>query len=179
MGDELSRLLVSNDFDGFAVHLRTFFAGIPYLWQTTKDSARYEAWYAFVLYAWFRTIGLDLQVEVSSGRSRADMVVLHGGQVFVFEFKMFTGEYDSNAAARSAIQQIQEKGYAEKYRGRSGPVHLAGVAFDPNSRNLVVTIRQQLTALSQSPGRAQWLSWVQCFRLELSVKVARMIEKHL
>ena len=152
LGDELSHLLVSNDFDSFAVHLRTFFAGIPYLWQTTNDPARYEAWYAGVLYAWFRTIGLDLQVEVSSGRSRADMVVLHGGQVFIFEFKMATGEGDSNAAARSAIQQMQEKGYAEKYRGRGEPVHLVGVAFDPNVSNLVVTIRQQQTAFSQIPG---------------------------
>ena len=95
-----------------------------------------------MLYACFRAIGLDLRVEDSSGRGRADMVVLHGGQVFVFEFKMAAGEGDSDAAARSAIQQIQEKGYAEKYRSRDEPIHMVGVAFDPDSRNLATIIRQ-------------------------------------
>ncbi len=128
-GKELGRLLVDNDFEGFADRLRSFFAGIPYQWQGSNGPARYEAWYAGMLYACFRTIGLDLRVEDSSSRGRADMAVLHGGQVFVFEFKMADGEDDRDAAARQAIEQIREKGYAEKYRDRNEPVHLIGVAF--------------------------------------------------
>ena len=128
-GDELGHLLVANDFEGFADHLRSFFAGIPYQWQGSNSPARYEAWYAGMLYACFRTIGLDIRVEDSSARGRADMVVLHGGQVFMFEFKMADGEDDRDDAARQAIEQIREKGYAEKYRDRNEPVHLIGVAF--------------------------------------------------
>ncbi len=128
-GKELGHLLVANDFEGFADRLRSFFAGIPYQWQGSNGPARYEAWYAGMLYACFRTIGLDLRVEDSSSRGRADMVALHGGQVFVFEFKMADGEDDRDAAARQAIEQIREKGYAEKYRNRKEPVHLVGVAF--------------------------------------------------
>ena len=135
-GKELGRLLAANDFDAFADRLRSFFAGIPYQWQGTHGPARYEAWYAGMLYACFRTIGLDLRVEDSSGRGRADMVVLHGGQVFVFEFKMADGEGDGDSTAQSAIEQIQSKGYAEKYRDRGEPVHLVGVAFDRSLRNL-------------------------------------------
>ena len=141
-GKQLVNLLLTNDWDGFADHLRAFFAGIPYQWQTTNGPARYEAWYAGMLYGCFRIIGLDLRVEDSSGRGRADMVVLHSGQVFVFEFKMATGEDDSDAAALAAIQQIQEKGYAEKYRSRGEQINLVGVAFDPASRNLATKIRQ-------------------------------------
>ena len=96
-GKELGNLLVANDFDGFADRLRSFFAGIPYQWQGSNSPARYEAWYAGMLYACFRTIGLDLRVEDSSSRGRADMAVLHGGQVFVFEFKMADGEDDRDA----------------------------------------------------------------------------------
>ena len=128
-GKELGNLLVANDFDSFADCLRSFFAGIPYQWQGTNGPARYEAWYAGMLYACFRTIGLDIRVEDSSSRGRADMVVLHGGQVFVFEFKMADGEGDRDAVAQQAIKQIQEKGYAEKYRDRKEPIHLIGVAF--------------------------------------------------
>ena len=128
-GKELVNLLVANDFDGFAERLRSFFAGIPYQWQGSNGPARYEAWYAGMLYACFRTTGLDLRVEDSSGRGRADMVVLHGGQVFVFEFKMADGEGDRDVAAQKAIEQMQDKGYAEKYKDRNQPIHLIGVAL--------------------------------------------------
>ena len=128
-GKELVNLLVANDFDGFADHLRSFFSGIPYQWQGGNGPARYEAWYSGMLYACFRTIGLDLRVEDSSSRGRADMVLLHGGQVFVFEFKMADEEDDRDDAARQAIEQIREKGYADKYKNRNEPVHLIGVAF--------------------------------------------------
>lgn len=135
-GKELARLLAANDFDSFADHLKSFFAGIPCQWQGANSPARYEAWYAGMLYACFRTIGLDLRVEDASSRGRADMVLLHGEQVFVFEFKMAHGEADSEATAKLAIKQIQQKGYAEKYRDRKQPIHLIGIAFDPNLRNL-------------------------------------------
>ena len=128
-GKELGRLLAANDFDGFADRLRSFLAGIPYQWRGSNSPARYEAWYAGMLYACLRTIGLDLRVEDSSGRGRADMVVLHGGQVFVLEFKMADGEGGQDAAAQLAIEQIQDKGYADKYRDRNEPVHLIGVAL--------------------------------------------------
>ena len=135
-GDELGRLLAANDFDGFADRLRSFFAGVPYQWQGGNSPARYEAWYAGMLYACFRTIGLDLRVEDSSGRGRADMVALHGGQVFVFEFKMADGGEGGKDAAQQAIGQMQQKGYAEKYRDRGEPIHLVGVAFSREDRNL-------------------------------------------
>ena len=135
-GTQLVSMLLTNDWDGFADQLRAFFAGIPYQWQTTKGPARYEAWYAGMLYACFRAIGLDLRVEDSSGRGRADMLVLHGGQVFVFEFKIADKEDNSDITAQLAIEQIQEKGYAEKYRDRGKPVHLVGVAFSREDRNI-------------------------------------------
>ena len=135
-GDDLGRLLAESDFEGFADRLRAFFAGIPYQWQMDNGPARYEAWHAGMLYACFQTIGLDLRVEESSSRGRADMTVLHGGQVFVFEFKMADGEGDGDGAAEQTIRQIQEKGYAEKYRNRGEPVHLVGVSFSREDRNL-------------------------------------------
>ncbi len=143
-GKELGNLLAANDFDGFGECLRSFFAGIPYQWHTGTGPARYEAWYAGMLYACFRTIGLDLRVEESSGRGRADMVVFHGRQVFVFEFKMADGEDTGEAAARSAIEQIRDRGYAEQYRDRGEPVHLVGVSFSRDARNLAAVKVVQL-----------------------------------
>ena len=43
-------------------------------------------------------------------------------------FKMADGEHDKDAA-RQAIEQIREKGYVEKYRGRNESVHLIDITF--------------------------------------------------
>ena len=136
-GRELGRLLASNDFDGFAAHLRSFFAGVPYQWQTEKGPARYEAWYAGMLYACLNSIGLDVRAEESSSRGRADMVVLHDGQAFVLEFKLAAAGADAAAVARAALAQIRERGYAAKYRRGGGPVFLLGIAFGQEEKNLV------------------------------------------
>ena len=139
-GKALARLLADNDFAGFAEHLRAFFAGIPYPWHSKGDMARYEAWYAGMLYACFRTIGLDLRVEEASSRGRSDMVLLHGGQVFVLEFKVARGEQAGEAETAhlldKAIQQMRERGYGEKYRHRGEPVHLVGLVFHSEEKNL-------------------------------------------
>lgn len=36
-----------------------------------------------------------------------------------------------------ALQQIKDKGYADKYRARGEPIHLIGVEFIKASRNIV------------------------------------------
>ncbi len=138
-GKELGRLLAVNDFDGFADHLRSFLAGIPCQWQGRHSPARYEAWYAGMLYACFRTIGLDLRVEDSSSRGRADMVVFHGGQVFVLEFKMVQkeGEGVVDKALDRAMVQMRDRGYGEKYRDRGEPIRLVALVFGGEERNLL------------------------------------------
>ncbi len=136
-GRELRGLLEANDFEGFGDVLRAYLSGIPYQWHATGDLARYEAWYASLLHMCFRAIGVDVRAEDASSHGRADMVVLTGGQVFVLEFKMADGAGDAEAALDAAIGQMQERGYAEKYRDRGEPVHLIGVACGREARNLL------------------------------------------
>ncbi|MCY4141300.1 MAG: AAA family ATPase [Rhodobacteraceae bacterium] len=136
-GQALCALLEANDFGGFAERLRSYLSGIPYQWHATGDLARYEAWYASLLHMCFRSIGVDLRVEDASSHGRADMVVLTGGQVFVLEFKMAEGDKETDIALDSAITQMRERGYAEKYRGRGEPIHLVGVACGREARNLL------------------------------------------
>ena len=69
-----------------------YLAGVPYPWYDSGDLGRYESWYASMLYMSFRTIGVDLRVEEISSHGRADMVVLHEGQIFVIELKMTKGD---------------------------------------------------------------------------------------
>ena len=83
----LCALLESGDFAGFGETLRAWLSGIPYQWHAKGELARYEAWYASLLYMCLRAVAVELRVEEASHRGRADMVVRLGGQVFVLEFK--------------------------------------------------------------------------------------------
>ncbi len=136
-GRELCALLEANDFAGFGERLRAWLAGIPYQWHAKGDLARYEAWYASLLYMCLCSVGVELRVEEASHRGRADMVVRLGGQVFVVEFKMAEGEEGGAAALDAALAQMRERGYAEKYRAEGTPVHLIGVACGREARNLL------------------------------------------
>ncbi len=136
-GREFCALLEAHDFAGFGATLRAWLSGIPYQWHATGDLARYEAWYASLLYMCLRAVGADLRVEESSSRGRADMVLRLGRQVFVIEFKMAESEDGGAAALDAAMAQMRGRGYAEKYRGHDGPVHLVGVACGREARNLL------------------------------------------
>lgn len=143
LGEELCQLLVASDFNGFADCLRSLFAGIPHQWHDNADLVRYEAWYASLLYACLQTIGVNVRAEEASHRGRADMVLLHGGQVFVLELKLARDDEDSEAATSRAMAQIRERGYAGKYQRRGEPVRLVAVVFDRQARN-VLAVKAEL-----------------------------------
>ena len=136
-GQTLRDLLEANDFDGFAKTLQAYLASIPYRWHITGDLARYEAWYTCLLHMCFRAIGVDARSEEASSRGQADMVVMTGGQVFVFEFKMVEQVEDTEAMLEAALKQMRERGYANKYRDRQEPVHLIAVVCSRDARNVL------------------------------------------
>ncbi|MCY4300910.1 MAG: AAA family ATPase [Aestuariivita sp.] len=135
-GETLRDLLVAHDFEGFATTLKAYLASLPYQWHN-KDLARYEAWYAGLLHMAFRAIGVEVRSEESSSRGRADLVVLTGGQVFLFEFKMVETADGTEAALATALAQIRDRGYAEQYRDRTEPIHWIAIACGRDTRNLL------------------------------------------
>ena len=112
--------------------MRGLFASIPYEWHTRNEIARYEGYYASVFYAWLAAVGLDVTVEDSSSRGRADLAVRFAGDVFLFEFKVV-----EQAAEGTALAQLQARGYAEKHRPEAADVYLIGVEFSREQRNVV------------------------------------------
>ena len=127
----LRRLLADCDFAGLEALFRAFFAGIPHQWYVKNDIAHFEGYYASVFYSHFAGAGLNVVVEDSTSHGRLDMAVLCGGNVHLFEFKMVKKDPDG-----SAIAQIKEKRYADKYRHLDAPIHLIGVEFSEEDRNL-------------------------------------------
>ena len=53
------------------------------------------------------------------------------GYVYLFEFKVV-----ELAPPGSALAQLQERDYAASYRGRGEPIHLIGVEFSRQTRNV-------------------------------------------
>ncbi|MDE0448586.1 MAG: ATP-binding protein [Spirochaetaceae bacterium] len=127
----LARLLQAHDCAGLKELFHAFFASIPYQWYTNNQIAHYEGFYASVVYSYFAALGYEIVVEESSSHGRLDMAVRTGGHVYLFEFKVV-----EMAPPGSALAQLRERGYADKYRGRGEPVHLIGVEFSRETRNV-------------------------------------------
>ena len=124
--------LKNHDLAGVEVEFRAIFAGIPADWHRKNNIARFEGYYASVFYACLAALGLDLSVEDASAAGRVDLALRCDGRVYLFEFKVI-----ERAGEGAALRQLVERGYAEKYRAAGAPVHLIGVEFSEESRNIM------------------------------------------
>ncbi len=129
--DRLRAVLSTGDLVGLEEQLRALLAGIPHQWHGKNPMGAYEGWYASVLYAHFAALGADVRAEESGSGGRTDLVVRESGRVWVLEFKM-----RERASASTALQQLRERGYADRYRSQGKPVHLIGVEFSAETRNV-------------------------------------------
>ena len=127
----LARLLEAHDCAGLKELFHAFFASIPYQWYTNNQIAEYEGFYASVFYSYFAALGYEIAVEESSSHGRLDMAVRTGGHVYLFEFKVA-----EMAPPGSALAQLQSRDYAAKYRHLKEPIHLVGVEFSRETRNV-------------------------------------------
>ena len=124
----LARLLEAHDCAGLEELFHAFFASIPYQCNQIGD---YEGFYASVVYSYFAALGYEITVEESSSHGRLDMAVRAVGHVYLFEFKVA-----EMAPPGSALAQLRERGYADKYRHLKEPIHLIGVEFSRETRNV-------------------------------------------
>ena len=85
-----------------------------------------------MFYSYFAGLGLDVTVEDSTSHGRLDMAVRFNGNVYPFEFKV-----TEMAREGAAMAQLKEKLYADEYRGAGEPIHLVGVEFSNDTRNVV------------------------------------------
>ena len=129
------KLLAANDFEGLEALLRAVFAANPHQWHMRNDIRAYEGYYASVVFSYFAAKGLDVVAEDSSAGGRADLVVRGDEGVHVFEFKLLP-DASRTRPRGEALAQIKARGYADKYRQPGRPVHLIGVEFSREARNI-------------------------------------------
>jgi hypothetical protein len=120
----LERSLKTADFETFFDTLKVFFANVPYTIQLKN-----EKYYQTIFYLIFTLIGLRVHAEVTTNKGRIDALIETEKEIYLFEFKL-------QGTAEEALAQIQEKGYAQKYRSQAKPLRILGVSFDPVERNI-------------------------------------------
>ena len=128
----LRERMEANDLAGVGALFRGVFAAIPHQWYMNGPLAAYEGHYASVIHSCFLMQGFEPVGEDSGSRGRADMAIRFNGRVYLFEFKVV-----DRGPEGTALAQLREKGYADKYRGLGHPVHLIGVEFSREERNIV------------------------------------------
>lgn len=129
---QLYDLLTDNDLPGLKNLFQAFFASIPHDWYRNNPIAQYEGYWASIFYSHFAALGLDIVLEDVTNQGRIDMAVRFNHQVWLFEFKVV--ELFPNG---KAIQQLRDRRYAERYRLPGQNVHLVGIEFSRDNRNIV------------------------------------------
>ncbi len=116
--------------DGLKDALYTLFASIPYHNFTNNKLSDYEGYYASVVYAYLASLGMTIVPEDITNLGRIDLTLQYRDKVFIIEFKL------SEKATGSALRQIKEKRYFEKYSS-SKEVYLIGIEFSREQRNII------------------------------------------
>ena len=128
----LHRLLKANDLNGLKALIQAFFASIPHDWYRNNPIAQYEGYYASVFYSYFAALGLNVIPEDVTNHGRIDLTVKFNGRIYLFEFKVAELVPEGRA-----MEQLKAKDYAAKYRASGQPIHLIGVEFSKETRNVV------------------------------------------
>ncbi len=84
-------------------------------------------------------LSINTLAKLLDGDCIVDMTIKLGLHIYVMEIKVVDTDKADELDQNPALKQIQEKGYAEKYRGRDGVVvHEVGLVFSRTLRNLLV-----------------------------------------
>ena len=136
------RALRDGNFAEIESELIRLFASIAADNYRKNDIARFEGYYASVVYSFFVGMGLKVIPEDVSNLGRIDLTIQLAGNTYVLEFRAVKRKSKTN----SALQQIIQRGYASKY---SGKVYQIGIEFSESKRNIADFAWRRSTSFSK------------------------------
>ena len=113
--------------------LQSLFASIPYQLHVNA-----EAYYHSIFYAIMNLLGFSIETEVSVSGGRIDAVLDYADKVYIMEFKYAHCAPDAapeekrklfDKVLEEGLQQITDKGYADRYIGGGKEIIKAAFAF--------------------------------------------------
>ncbi|WP_044407698.1 ATP-binding protein [Thiomicrospira microaerophila] len=140
----LSRALREQNLESFKLALTSIFSSIPYNHFTKNDIQHYEGFYASVIYVYLQSLGLNIIGEDVTNKGRIDLTIKMANAIYILEFKVDATD------KTHALQQIKDKGYADKYLNEQKPIYLIGIHFAPNAKNLSSFEWERLNSMCNS-----------------------------
>lgn len=120
---EMTEALERGDIEEFMAFVRDIFSNLTYY-----DIETSEKYFHSIFYVIIKIFGYTTNSQVLTNRGRIDCVIESESSIYIIEFKV--------GKAETALNQIIEKGYAEKYRKNGKNTVLLGIGFDPETRNV-------------------------------------------
>ena len=126
------------DIDTVVNMLKSLFAGIPYNNYVNNEIVSAEGFWASLVYVFFATMGYRVVCEDATNQGRIDMTLETFTDVFIIEFKVDSAE--------APLQQIERRRYWEKYQSLGKRIHLLGITFSAEERNITAWEKRSLDA---------------------------------
>ncbi len=122
----------SGDVDGFMNLMSGFFKKVPYDIHVDR-----EAYYQTIFFVLFLLIGIHIEAESRTSDGRIDAVACNGDWIYLFEFKL-------DKSAKTALKQIKDKEYFEKYLHAGKRIMMVGVNFDSKTGKIKSWEKEEL-----------------------------------
>ncbi len=131
--DILFSILELGDEEGLHAHLQSFFASIPHDWYRRNPLARFEGYWASLMYSYLASLGFEVIPEDTTNKGWIDLTVKTPSYIWIFEFKV---KGIGQKGKKDPLDQIDERGYAEKYLSDPRQKIMVGILFGLETRNI-------------------------------------------
>jgi hypothetical protein len=119
--------LERGELEEFKDSLITLFSSIPYNNYINNNIAKYEGYWASLVYCYLAGSALKIIAEDVTNRGRIDLTIKVNSNIYILEFKITNDD---------PLKQIKEKKYYEKYLNENKNIYLIGITFDEESKNI-------------------------------------------
>ncbi len=122
---DMMQAIDSGDYENLFEALKIFLASIPYPHSSKMSEHDFQT----VLFLIFTLMGYRMGLEVHTNRNRLDATLEFKDQILIFEYKV-------NQTAEKAMEQIKNKKYFQPYLNLNKKIHLFGINFSMEERNI-------------------------------------------
>lgn len=112
----------------FIAQLKALFCSLPY--ANNKSLRLVERDFQNVIYLVFTILGEFIISEAHFSKGRADSILINKDYVYIFEFKI-------DQDAQTALNQINVKNYAGRFKTDGKQIFKVGVSFSSTEKNIV------------------------------------------
>ncbi len=124
----------NGDIESVIERLKALFCTLPY--ANDKSAKLIERDFQNVIYLVFTILGEYIVSEAHFSKGRADSILINKEYVYIFEFKI-------DQDAQTALNQINVKNYAGRFKMDNRKIYKIGVSFSSEEKNIVEWVSEE------------------------------------